>query len=49
MPNYIVERVDISTCKVKADSLEEALYLANLNPEQWDFCAGEPTAILENN
>lgn len=49
MPTYIVERVDISTCEVEADSLEEALCLANENLEKWDFCAGETTAILENN
>lgn len=49
MPTYTVERVDISTCEVEADSPEEALELANQTPEKWDFVAGENTVFMENN
>ena len=49
MPQYTIERVDISSCQVQADSPEEALELANAMPEKWDFTAGEPNAILEEN
>ena len=48
MPQYTIERVDISTCEVQADSPDEALALANAWPEIWGFEAGENTVILEN-
>ena len=47
MPSYNVERVDISSCSVDADSPEEALEIANANPYLWDIAVGENEAILE--
>lgn len=47
MARYIVERVDISTAMVEADSAEEALKIANDCPELWDCEVGKPVAILE--
>lgn len=46
MKEYIVERVDVSWTSVCADSPEEAIEIANLNPDEWDFEKGTPTAII---
>lgn len=48
MATYKVERVDISWATVEADSPEEALEIANANPDLWDFQSGEPEAIIED-
>ena len=45
MPNYRIERTDVSWALVEAESPEEALEIANSNPELWDFEVGEPEVI----
>lgn len=48
MATYTVERVDVSSCTVEANSPEEAIEISNNDPELWDIAIGETEAILEN-
>lgn len=43
---YRVERVDISFATVNATSPEEAIDIANSNPELWDVDVGDVDATL---
>ena len=47
MTQYRIERYDISWATVDADSPEEALEIANSNPDLWDFDAGTPEVFEE--
>lgn len=45
MTQYMVQRVDISSAYVEADSPEEALAIANDDPELWSYEAGVPEVM----
>ena len=45
MKDYIVERVDVSFYNVQASSSEEALQLAEQNPDEWNIVIGDTTVM----